>query len=352
VSNRNPNDGSLGRNEAVSPVPRSGLLAAGTFVLDHVKLIDAWPEQDMLANITSETKSNGGGPYNVLKDLKALGAEFPLEASGLLGDDPDAAWIRADCHEHDIDTMQLRTTPEAATSYTDAMCVQSDGRRTFFHQRGANSLFAPEHVDLAASGAKIFLLGYLLLLDAMDQLDGDGRTEASKLLGTARSLGYITAVETVSTLDERFRDVVVASLGEADFFFLNEVEASLILDEDVEPNSASLRSAATSLADLGTSGRVIVHCVHGAVCHEPDGTIVTQPSLDLPQDSIDGSTGAGDAFTAGFLYGVHEDADIQQCLLQGVCAAAQSLTHPTASGGMRPLSECMALPDRFSFRQF
>lgn len=331
---------------------RLGLLAAGSFVLDHVKIIDAWPEQDMLANIASETKSNGGGPYNVLKDLKALGAGFPLEAAGLLGDDADARWIRADCSAHGIEARQLRTTTISSTSYTDAMCVEGDGRRTFFHQRGANSLFSPEHVDLADSDARIFLLGYLLLLDAMDQLDADGRTDASRLLEKARSLGFLTAVETVSAIDAGFRDVVVASLQHADFFFLNEVEASLILDQEVKPTSSSLRSAAADIAALGAPGRVIVHCVQGAVCHEPDGASVTQPSLDLPPDLIEGSTGAGDAFTAGFLYGVHESADTQTCLLQGVCVAAQSLTHPTASGGMRALGECMTLPDRLDFREF
>ena len=336
----------------MSRTQRFGLLAAGSFVLDHVKIIDAWPEQNMLANITSETKSNGGGPYNVLKDLTALGAEFPLEAAGLLGDDADADWIREDCGEHGIDVRQLHTSSKAATSYTDAMCVNRDGRRTFFHQRGANALFSSEHVDLASSNAKIFLLGYLLLLDAMDQLDDDGSTDASKLLEDARSLGYRTAVETVSTFDSRFRNVAVASMRRADMFFLNEVEASLILEERIEPNKDSLRSAATAIAALGAPGRVIVHCVEGAVCREPDGSLVTQPSLDLPASMIQGSTGAGDAFTAGFLYGVHEDADAQMCLLQGVCAAAQSLTHSTASCGMRLLDECMTLPDRFSFRQF
>jgi len=336
----------------VSRLRRSGILAAGSFVLDHVKVIDAWPEQEMLAGIMSETMSNGGGPYNVLKDLKALGAEFPLEAAGLLGDDADANWIRADCLGHDIDTRQLRTTSRAATSYTDAMCVQSDGRRTFFHQRGANAVFSSEHVDLADSDAKIFLLGYLLLLDSMDQLNDDGSTDASELLRRARSLGYLTAVETVSIADSRFRDVAIASLQHADLFFLNEVEASLLLDEHVAPTSEALRSAATAIAALGAPGRVIVHCVEGAVCRDPDGELAIQPSLDLPVDMIEGSTGAGDAFTAGFLFGVHEDADVQSCLLQGVSAAAQSLTHPTASGGMRPLGECVQLPERFGLRQF
>ena len=332
--------------------PRNGVLAAGNFILDHVKVIDAWPDQDMLANIVSETRSNGGGPFNVLMDLRALGAEYPLEAAGLLGDDPDAASIRSMCETHDIDAGQLCGTGEAATSYTDAMCVESDGRRTFFHQRGANKLFSREHVDLAASDARIFLLGYLLLLDSMDRLDGDRQTDASRLLKAARSMGFVTAVETVSTLDERFAEVVVASLKQADLFFLNEVEVSLVLGVEVGPTSGPMAEAATAVASLGSPGRVIVHSARGAVCHEPDGSQSLQGSIDLPSHTIKGGTGAGDAFTAGFLFGVHEGADSETCLLQGVSAAGASLTHPTASGGMVTMESCLALSNRLGFRDF
>jgi len=336
----------------MGPPPRDGVLAAGSFVLDHVKIIDAWPEQDMLANISSETRSNGGGPFNVLMDLRALGAEYPLEAAGLLGDDADGAWIRSVCETHDIDADQLGRTGEAATSYTDAMCVKGDGRRTFFHQRGANALLSPEHVDLAASDAKIFLLGYLLLLDVMDRLDGERRTGASGLLAQARSMGFLTAVETVSALDERFGEVVLASLRHADLFFLNEVEASLVLGVEVGPTSGPMAEAAAAVAALGSPGRVIVHSAEGAVCHEPDGSHVVQGAIDLPSHLIKGSTGAGDAFTAGFLFGVHEGTDSQACLVQGVSGAGASLTHATASGGMVTMEACLALSNRFGFRNF
>jgi sugar/nucleoside kinase (ribokinase family) len=340
------------RNAVRKSAPRNGVFAAGSFILDHVKVIDAWPDQDMLANISSETRSNGGGPFNVLMDLRALGAEYPLEAAGLLGDDPDAAWIRSVCQSHGIDDGQFGTTGDAATSYTDAMCVEGDGRRTFFHQRGANSLFSPEYVDLSASNAKIFLLGYLLLLDSMDRFDGEGRTDASRLLEEARTMGFLTAVETVSALDDRFGEVVLASLRHTDFFFLNEVEASLVLGVGVGPTSGPMAEAAAAVAALGTPGRVVIHSAAGAVCHELDGSQVLQGSIDLPSEMIRGSTGAGDAFTAGYLFGVHEGADSQTCLLQGVSAAGRSLLHATASGGMVTMDACLALSKRFGFREF
>ncbi|MDB6137593.1 MAG: PfkB domain protein [Verrucomicrobiaceae bacterium] len=64
---------------------RNGILAGGNFIIDYVKIIDAYPLQDMLSTIVRETSSNGGGPYNVLKDLAAMRAPFPLEAAGLVG---------------------------------------------------------------------------------------------------------------------------------------------------------------------------------------------------------------------------------------------------------------------------
>ena len=50
-------------------------------------LINGYPEQDMLADIRSKTSSNGGGPYNVLKDLAAMRVNYPLSAAGLVGKD-------------------------------------------------------------------------------------------------------------------------------------------------------------------------------------------------------------------------------------------------------------------------
>ena len=76
---------------------RTGILAGGNFIIDHVKLIDAYPEQDMLTFIRSEASSNGGGPYNVLKDLAAMQVGYKLEAAGLVGEDANGNWIRSDC---------------------------------------------------------------------------------------------------------------------------------------------------------------------------------------------------------------------------------------------------------------
>ena len=64
---------------------RTGILAGGNWIVDAVKMIDVWPQQDALANIASTTQGTGGSPFNILVDLALMGADFPLLAAGLVG---------------------------------------------------------------------------------------------------------------------------------------------------------------------------------------------------------------------------------------------------------------------------
>jgi hypothetical protein len=61
-----------------SVAQRSGVLAGGNWIVDRVKIVDCYPEQDGLARILGHSISNGGSPYNLLKDLARLEAPFPL----------------------------------------------------------------------------------------------------------------------------------------------------------------------------------------------------------------------------------------------------------------------------------
>lgn len=333
---------------------RQGLLAGGNFIIDYVKIIDVWPQQDMLANIQSETSSNGGGPYNVLKDLAAMKVAFPLEAVGLVGRDANGDWIVEDCRRAGIDTRQLRQTSEAPTSYTDAMTVASTGRRTFFHQRGANALLDEADFDFSATNAKVFHLGYLMLLDAMDRLQADGRTAASRVLEKAGQAGLRTTVDIVSTDNPQFRAVGEAALPFTDYLLINEIEAgkaaglSLRTDDGVDVAAAC--EAARQLLARGVRRQVVIHFEGGAVVADRDGRVTRQGSLVLPPNYIAGATGAGDAFAAGYLFGIHENWSTEECLELAVCSAAACLSDPTPSRGLRPVEECLKLAARFGFR--
>jgi sugar/nucleoside kinase (ribokinase family) len=95
---------------------RNGIVAGGNWIVDHLKVIDTYPVQDSLANIKEESLSNGGSPYNVLKNLAKLGASFPLKGIGLVGDDAFGKQIKNDCAKHGIDSAAIKVLPRTSTS--------------------------------------------------------------------------------------------------------------------------------------------------------------------------------------------------------------------------------------------
>ena len=168
---------------------RSGMLAGGNWIIDQVKIIDVYPKHEQLANIFDQSQGTGGSPYNVLLDLAKMGAGFALEGAGLVGQDSLGEYILEDCRKHGIDTKFVAVSPGTSTSYTDVMTEREGGRRTFFHNRGANATWDGSELDFTASTSKIFHLGYLLLLDAIDAEDPEFGTRGAALLALLALLG-------------------------------------------------------------------------------------------------------------------------------------------------------------------
>ena len=333
---------------------RNGLLAGGNWIVDAVKIIDTWPQQDALANIHSTSKGTGGSPFNVLVDLAIMGVTFPLEAVGLVGDDDNGRWIIAECERHGIDTAALPHTSDAPTSYTDVMTVQASGRRTFFHARGANALLDAAHFDFTRTDAKIFHLGYLLLLDKLDQPSATHGTVAADVLARATDAGLKTSIDCVSEDSDRFARIVTPALKHVDTCIMNEFEAGRVTGRKVRNGEtldrAVLREAMEALLEAGVREQVVVHFPEGACALEHGGAWHEHGSVRLPAGYIKGAAGAGDAFTAGVLMGWHDGRPVDESLRAGVCAAAANLSAETCTGGLKPLAECLALGERFGFR--
>jgi len=334
---------------------RSGLLAGGNWIVDQVKLIDVYPQPEQLANIHSQSRGTGGAPYNVLVDLARLGAPFPLIAAGLVGNDRLGEWILQDCQSQKIDCRYLRKAA-AATSYTDVMTEAKGGRRTFFHNRGANALWTGEELNFVKIRVRIFHLGYLLLLDALDAPDRRLGTKAAALLAAAQAAGIRTSVDVVSEDSDRFSRVVTPALKHVDYCILNEIEAGKtagfkIRQPDGRLDTVALRHAAGALLQLGVRELVAIHFPEGGFARTRKGEDFWQPSLNLPAKYIAGSAGAGDAFCAGLLFGLHEGWELQRCLKTAVCVAAASLSDPTCTGGVRTVSEALELGRKYRFRR-
>jgi sugar/nucleoside kinase (ribokinase family) len=333
---------------------RNGILAGGNWILDRTKIIDVYPAQDALANILAETSCNGGGPYNVLIDLARLQAPFPLAAVGLVGHDNAGENIRKDCQAHRIDTRQLHISKEAPTSYSDIMTVKSTGRRTIFQQRGANAFLDDGHFDFTLSEARIFHLGYLLLLDRLDQPHPVFGTVAAAVLRRAQETGLKTSVDVVSEDSDRFAAIVRPALRFCDYCLLNEFEAErttgIKIVREGKIDFVAARKAARALLEAGVREWVVIHFPEGAIAVDSSGDDLMQGSVNIPQALIAGAVGAGDAFAAGVLLGLHDEVPMDVALNYGVCAAAASLTDPTSSDGVRPLSQCLQLAEEFGYR--
>lgn len=331
-------------------------MAGGNWIIDQIKVIDRYPEEEKLSNIVTEYTGNGGAPFNVLTALYNMNASVPLRAIGVLGEDDRGDMILQECRKMGIDARQLTKLSGADTSYTDVMTATETGKRTFFHYRGANALLEEEHFDFSRANVRIFHLGYLLLLDRLDEVTDGGLTGAARVLKSAKEAGLMTSADLVSEQSNRYQEVVGSSLPFIDLLFLNEYEAErltgvTIAGEAGRFQAAQARKAAETILDRGVQAWVLIHAPQGVVAVSKEKEYLPQGGLKVPPEQIKGAVGAGDALAAGVLYGVHEHWEMSKSLALGVSVAAMSLREVTSTGGIKPWQECMALGKQFGYRK-
>ena len=191
-------------------------------------------------------------PYNVSVTWPACRLPSPSAAAGLVGDDDLGRVILDDCRRHGIDPLHLRSTPLAPTSYTDVMTEERRQPSHVFSSSGANALWDGADLDFKKHKARIFHLGYLLLLDALDAPDPKFGTKAAGLLHAAQQAGMKTSVDVVSEDSDRFARIVSPALKYVDYCILNEIEAGKttgfkIREANGRLNTVSLRHAAGAL---------------------------------------------------------------------------------------------------------
>lgn len=335
---------------------RHGILSGGNWIIDRVKVIDVYPSQERLANILSESMSHGGAPFNVLKALNKMAFDFPLEGIGVIGDDENGQEILRQCSQRKIGAGKIKVLQGESTSYTDVMTVASSGIRTFFHYRGANALLDETFFDFSNTRAKIFHLGYLLLLDGLDRINGDGLTGAARVLKNARESGLITSADVVSEQSDRYARIIPPALKFTDILFINDFETKMLTGMEVlndkgvfQPNEGY--AAADAILKMGVHQWAIIHFPKGVLAASVNGERIFQATVCIPPSAIKGTVGAGDAFAAGVLGGIHEGLNIRDSLVLGVSAAAASLMDETASEGIKPWKECLELVRTFGFNE-
>ena len=330
---------------------RRGIVLAGIVVLDIVHLVDHWPAEETLAFISRTEMAAGGPPHNAGAGLLKLGADFPVTLLAAAGDDAYGETMLASARGYGLDTAQVTVIPGAVTSHTHVMSCVDTGRRTFFAQLGCNNVMRVEHLmPPKGSTAKLYYLGSPGTARHLDETDG-WRT----LLTAAKAQGMVTCLELCPAPAETLRRLVPPCLPLTDVFVINDYEAASITGLDVAPGDrlswSVAEEACRRLLDMGVTDLAGIHHPDGAVAVKRSGAVSKRPSVKVAQSEIAGSTGAGDAFYAGVLFGLHEDWPLDRCLDLGNAAAATSLHSPTTSASIRPWAECLAFAEAKGLRE-
>ena len=328
---------------------RSGVILAGTSVLDIVHMIERWPDEEQIAFIRNTIHAPGGPPHNAAAGLVKLGATFPVTMICLVGDDAAGDTFIAKAAEHGLDTNHIIRVPGVPTDCTFVMTSMATGRRTFFVLPGVNATMTPAQVMPPHDEAKIFYLGSPGISVSMDAADG-WRT----VLKAARARGYKTAMELCPVPAELQRDRTRPCLPLLDYFVINDSEAEAVSGVAVTENGRFDRKAAEkacrTLLEMGVKELACVHHPEGAVAVSSSGECLFAPSVKVPQGEIVGTVGAGDAFYAGMLYGLHEEWPLAKCLALANASAATSLHSATTSSSIRPWAECLAYAEAKGLR--
>jgi sugar/nucleoside kinase (ribokinase family) len=336
-----------------------GIACAGHWVVDHIKFIDHWPKKSELCNIKSELISNGGAPFNIIVDLANLGVDIPTYGIGCIGNDVGGRYIKKLCKAKKINITFLQTIKKGLTAYTDVMTLQKGGARTMFHFRGVNRIFAHHHIPLKklqAKQVKLFYLGHLLLMDAMEQPDARYNIVAAKVLHDAQLAGMETVVDIATESANRYQKIVIPTLPYIDHFVINELEAQktsgqLIRDLQNELDKHAIKKAAEFLFAHGVKKNVIIHMPEGSYWLQkgkPRGTWF--PSLNIPPHGFIAACGAGDAFCAGILVGLHEQWPHKKSQKLATACAAAVISSPHNSDGIKSLTKTLKLVDEFGLR--
>ncbi len=210
-----------------------------------------------------------------------------------------------------VDTTGVLTQDDWHTGVTISMSTAKDRAMATFCGDTIDKVTAKD-VDLATRKAKHLHIGAFYLQTAL-------RSDIPALFRQAHALGMTTSLDTGWCENGAWDDHLSDALCHTDYFFPNESEALAIT------GASDIPSAARALAQIGC-GAVIKCGQDGAMALlSPTSALLHAPAY--PTHVID-TTGAGDSFNAGFLYGMLNGYSPETCLQYGNATGSVSVTQP------------------------
>ncbi len=333
---------------------RRGVLTGGTWCVDYNRSVSHWPGEDGLAELLEEERHGGGSGCNLALDIKRLDPAMPVETITLVGDDDDGRYLRALAEGAGVDVRQMAVSDAAATQFCDAYVSQQSHRRTHIFHAGVGAYLTPDHFDFTATDARFLHLGLPGVHKTLDGPWQDMPNGWVTVLKKARAAGLQTNLELASVDRALMARLTMPCLPHLDFLVVNDMEIGAIAGMETifgeRTDRDACERAARAVLERGTMRLVAVHCPGFALAVTRDGRAVVQPPVAIPPEEVLGANGAGDAFAAGMLYGLHEDWSVEDCLSLAHAAAAASLRSISTTGSVVSWQECLALAGQWGHR--
>lgn len=287
----------------------------------RMALLDRDAAERLHAAMPAGTVQGGGSAANTCVVAAGLGARAAF--LGKVGDDELGAAFRRDMVATGVH-FPTRPLGDGAPTARCLILVTPDGQRTMNTYLGACVAFGERDLDeaLIADSAFLYLEGYLFDPPA-------AQVAFRRAAAVARAAGRRVALSLsdpfcVDRHRAAFRDLV----RNVDILFANEAEICSLYEE-----YAWDAAAAAARREVGLA--VLTRSEQGSVALSGQQRVVVAAE---PTRVVD-TTGAGDAYAAGFLVGLAAGRDLAACGRLGSIAAAEVISHV----GARPLADLRTL---------
>jgi sugar/nucleoside kinase (ribokinase family) len=308
-----------------------GFLAAHGMTKGGMALIDEARAASIYRDMGPATEMSGGSAANTIVGVAGLGARAAYV--GKVKDDQIGRLYTHDIRAAGVafDTKPAADGPATGCSY---ILVTPDGERTMNTYLGAAQELTPADIDAAqvAASAIVYLEGYL-----WDPKNAkDAFVKASTIAHEAGRQVALTLSDSFCV--DRYRGEFLDLMrgGTVDLVFANEAELhSLYQTADFDTALTQLRSD----VNLG----VVTRSEKGCVVASTDG-VRAVPAF--PIEKMVDTTGAGDLFAAGFLFGLVRGAGYENAGRLGALAAAEVIQHIGArpQTSLKELAQQSGLP--------
>ena len=311
----------------------SDVLCAGIIVADYVcNPIPHLPAAGELVLTERILLTIGGCAANVAVDLARM--QVPAAVVGRVGADVVGRVVADMLRERGLDVSAVQSTPGTDTSQTLIVNVAGQDRR-FIHTFGANAEFRAADIPIErVERCKVLYLGGYLLMGNLRQ------EELLPVFAAARKAGAKTVLDVVTPGPADYLSRLDRLLPHVDVFLPNNHEAELITGERDPLRQAEMfhrMGAGTAIVTLGGDGAVVV------------GDGVRLRAGAYPVDFVDGS-GGGDAFDAGYVYGLLHGLGTEDCVRVASALGASCVRAIGTTTGVFTKAECEEFLRRHTLR--